>query len=185
MIHSYPSLSLWHLANDLQRLGSGQRSKGVCPFLFFIFRSAPLAARKSAMDALLFLSVPCVPKPIRSCRERTQKAINNYKAAHQVQQGLVFLELFTQYVPIQTVLLLSRFDGGGAHIISCSITYPPFGQKLCQKKEFENRFNFFSIFTRTTRKLDDLLLLQLSFRVITEVDLEKGACCRKIVVTFV
>lgn len=78
LFHSYPSLSLWHLANDLQRLGSGQRSKGVWPFLFFIFKSAPLAARKSAMDALLFLSVPCVPKPMRSCKERKQKAINNY-----------------------------------------------------------------------------------------------------------
>lgn len=35
----------------------GQRSKGVCSFLFLTVRSAPLAARKHAIDAEAFLSV--------------------------------------------------------------------------------------------------------------------------------
>lgn len=34
--------SLWHFVSVLHRLGSGQRSRGVCPFLFLIVRSAPL-----------------------------------------------------------------------------------------------------------------------------------------------
>lgn len=35
----------------------GHKSKGVCSFLFFIVKSAPLAARKQAIDADAFLSV--------------------------------------------------------------------------------------------------------------------------------
>lgn len=59
-------LSLWHLVNVLHRLGSGHRSNGVWPFLFFIVRSAPLPARKQAILADDFLSDPCVPKPINN-----------------------------------------------------------------------------------------------------------------------
>ncbi len=65
--HTYPTSlcrSLWHLDRALHRLGSGQRSRGDCPFLFFRFRSAPFAARNRAMDALDFLSAPDVPRPI-------------------------------------------------------------------------------------------------------------------------
>ena len=50
--------SLWHLARALHRFGSGHRSRGVCPFLFFMFRSAPLAAKKHAIEAEDFLSAP-------------------------------------------------------------------------------------------------------------------------------
>lgn len=60
------SLSLWQVVRVLQRLGSGQRSKGVWPFLFFSSRSAPCAARKHAINELLFLSWPWVPRPINS-----------------------------------------------------------------------------------------------------------------------
>ena len=72
----------------------------------------------------------------------------------------------------------------GLTLFLCSITYPPFWQNVCQKDLDTMDSVFFQIFTQTTRKLDDLLLLQLSFYVINEVDLKKGACCRKIVVTF-
>ena len=48
--------SFWQLVRALQRLGSGHRSKGVCPFLFLTPRLAPLAARKHAIDADDFLS---------------------------------------------------------------------------------------------------------------------------------
>lgn len=61
----------------------------------------------------------------------------------------------------------------------------PFCKKYAKTKDLELDSVFCQIFTQTTRKLDDLLLLQLSFRVKTEMDLKKGACCRKIVVTFV
>lgn len=60
------SLSLWQVVRVLQRFGSGQRSKGVWPFLFFSSRSAPWAARKQAIKELLFLSWPWVPRPISS-----------------------------------------------------------------------------------------------------------------------
>lgn len=59
-------LSLWHLVRVLHKLGSGQRSKGVWPFLFLIARSAPFPARKQAILAEDFLSEPWVPKPINS-----------------------------------------------------------------------------------------------------------------------
>ncbi len=59
-------LSEWHLAKTLQRLGSGQRSIGDWPFLFLALRSAPFAARKHAMEALLFLSPDWLPRPISS-----------------------------------------------------------------------------------------------------------------------
>lgn len=59
-------LSLWHLVRVLHRLGSGQRSRGVWPFLFLIVRSAPFPAKKQAMLADDFLSEPWVPKPISS-----------------------------------------------------------------------------------------------------------------------
>jgi len=39
------SLSLWQLVRVLQRFGSGQRSSGVWPFLFFSSKSAPCAAK--------------------------------------------------------------------------------------------------------------------------------------------
>lgn len=58
------TFSLWHLASALQRLGSGQRSSGDWPFLFRMLRSAPLAAKKQAIDAALFFSAPWVPSPI-------------------------------------------------------------------------------------------------------------------------
>lgn len=57
---------MWQVVSVLQRFGSGQRSSGVCPFLFFNSKSAPWAARKQAMNELLFLSCPCAPRPIRS-----------------------------------------------------------------------------------------------------------------------
>lgn len=60
------SLSFWHLSKVLQRLGSGHRSRGVCPFLFLIVKSAPFAAKKQAMLADDFLSAPWLPRPIRS-----------------------------------------------------------------------------------------------------------------------
>ena len=58
-IHIYHAnllLSFWHLVRALQRFGSGHKSNGVCPFLFFMYNSAPFATRKQAMDAELFLS---------------------------------------------------------------------------------------------------------------------------------
>ena len=58
------TFSLWHFAKALQRLGSGQRSSGDWPFLFRMLRSAPLAAKKQAIDAALFFSAPWVPSPI-------------------------------------------------------------------------------------------------------------------------
>ena len=58
------TFSLWHFASALQRLGSGQRSSGDWPFLFRMLRSAPLAAKKQAIDAALFFSAPWVPSPI-------------------------------------------------------------------------------------------------------------------------
>ena len=58
--------SRWHFAKALQRFGSGQRSSGVWPFLFLMLRSAPLAARKHAIEAEDFLSAPWDPRPIRS-----------------------------------------------------------------------------------------------------------------------
>ena len=62
--------SFWHLVRALHKLGSGQRSSGVCPFLFFTDKSAPLAAKKHAMEAEDFLSPPPPgpppPRPMRS-----------------------------------------------------------------------------------------------------------------------
>lgn len=66
----YLLFSLWHLAKALQRLGSGHRSRGDWPFLLRMVKSAPLAARKQAMDAALFFSAPWVPKPMINCREQ-------------------------------------------------------------------------------------------------------------------
>ena len=66
------SLSFWHLVSALQRLGSGQRSSGVWFFLFLSVRSAPLAARKHAIDAEDFLSAPWLPRQIRSCVGQTE-----------------------------------------------------------------------------------------------------------------
>lgn len=57
-------VSTLHLLNADVSLGSGQRSRGVCPFLFLMCRSAPFDTRKHAMDALLFFSAPSVPNPI-------------------------------------------------------------------------------------------------------------------------
>ena len=61
------SFSFWHLVSALQRLGSGQRSSGVWFFLFLSERSAPLAAKKHAIDAEDFLSAPWLPRQMRSC----------------------------------------------------------------------------------------------------------------------
>jgi len=66
-IVTHVSLSLWHLARALHKLGSGHRSNGVCPFLFLMPRSAPLPAKKQAMEAEDFLSAPWLPSPINSC----------------------------------------------------------------------------------------------------------------------
>ncbi len=70
------SRSLWYLARLLQRWGSGHKSKGDCPFLFLMFRSAPFAARKHAIDALDFLSAPGVPRPIRSYKVNSESQNN-------------------------------------------------------------------------------------------------------------
>lgn len=69
----YLLFSLWHLARALQRLGSGHRSRGDCPFLLRMVKSAPLAARKHAIDAALFFSAPWVPRPMINCREAGMK----------------------------------------------------------------------------------------------------------------
>jgi len=69
-------LSLWHFASALQRFGSGQRSRGDWPFLFFRFKSAPFAARKHAIDALDFLSVACDPRPINSWNEHNTETLH-------------------------------------------------------------------------------------------------------------
>lgn len=71
----YLLFSLWHLARALQRLGSGHKSRGDCPFLLRMVKSAPLAARKHAMDAALFFSAPWVPRPMINC----SKADMNFK----------------------------------------------------------------------------------------------------------
>lgn len=60
--------AMWHLPRALQRLGSGHKSNGDWLFLFFNVRSAPCAAKKHAMEALLFFSDPGIPNPIRSFR---------------------------------------------------------------------------------------------------------------------
>jgi hypothetical protein len=60
------AFSFWHFDRALTRFGSGHRSSGVWFFLFFRLRSAPLAARKHAMDAEDFLSAPWLPREIRS-----------------------------------------------------------------------------------------------------------------------
>lgn len=60
----YLFLSVKHFASALHKFGSGQRSSGVWPFLFFRFRSAPFAARKQAIEALEdFFSEPCRLNP--------------------------------------------------------------------------------------------------------------------------
>lgn len=67
---AYISWSLWHLVRATRRFASGQRSRGVWPFLFLIFRSAPFPARKHAMVAeVFFLSLSCRSqlRPMRSC----------------------------------------------------------------------------------------------------------------------
>ena len=58
--------SFWHLVRALHRLGSGHKSSGVWLFLFFKVRSAPLAAKKQAIEADDFLSAPWLPRPISS-----------------------------------------------------------------------------------------------------------------------
>ena len=73
------SLSFWHLVSALQRLGSGQRSSGVWFFLFLSERSAPLAAKKHAIDAEDFLSAPWLPRQIRSCNERREARFREEK----------------------------------------------------------------------------------------------------------
>lgn len=75
VVYSNLCRSLWHLASALQRFGSGQRSRGDCPFLFFRFKSAPFAAKKQAIDALDFLSAPGVPRPISSCSTNQQSML--------------------------------------------------------------------------------------------------------------
>ena len=69
----------------LQRFGSGHKSNGVCPFLFFMYNSAPFATKKQAMDAELFLS-PKMEKDkniiefkviiVKSCGERVLRNRN-------------------------------------------------------------------------------------------------------------
>lgn len=77
----YLLFSLWHLARALQRLGSGHRSRGDWPFLLRMVRSAPLAARKHAMDAALFFSAPWVPKPMINCgKTDTQDKLEAHEA---------------------------------------------------------------------------------------------------------
>lgn len=78
------TFSLWHFASALQRLGSGQRSSGDCPFLFRMLRSAPLAARKQAIDAALFFSAPWVPSPIISCNQRKESWFSLKEICHQL-----------------------------------------------------------------------------------------------------
>lgn len=56
-----------------QRLGSGQRSSGVRPFLFLMVKSAPLAAKKHAIEAEDFLLAPCVPNPINSYKKEKRR----------------------------------------------------------------------------------------------------------------
>jgi len=73
-----------HLAKALQRLGSGHKSRGVWSFLFFKFKSAPLAARKQAMEPLEDLfSGPCKLNPIcsssKSDCQHTLYRINVFK----------------------------------------------------------------------------------------------------------
>ena len=63
---TYFSRSRKHFLSALHKFGSGHRSRGVCPFLFWINKSAPFAAKKHAMDAELFFSAPCWPRPINS-----------------------------------------------------------------------------------------------------------------------
>lgn len=84
----YLLFSLWHLARALQRLGSGHRSRGDCPFLLRMVKSAPFAARKHAMDAALFFSAPWVPRPMINCKheERKKKKVHSkYNSWYELQ----------------------------------------------------------------------------------------------------
>lgn len=85
MIINYTNLtfSLWHFASALQRFGSGQRSSGDWPFLFRMLRSAPLAAKKQAIDAALFFSAPWVPSPIINCNKIKRVMIFPLGICHQ------------------------------------------------------------------------------------------------------
>ena len=76
---TYQLLSVWHLASTRHRLGSGHRSIGDWPFLFLALRSAPLAARKQAMEALLFLSPDWLPRPINSWFGGKIRTTNNLR----------------------------------------------------------------------------------------------------------
>lgn len=82
----YLVFSLWHLAKALQRLGSGHRSRGDWPFLLRMVKSAPLAARKQAMDAALFFSAPWVPKPMINCRVRHKKQKKSWRTGLLAQK---------------------------------------------------------------------------------------------------
>lgn len=84
---TYLLFSLWHLAKALQRLGSGQRSRGDWPFLLRMVKSAPFAARKQAMDAALFFSAPWVPKPIINCKVSDRKRRKKIKSETHSRGG--------------------------------------------------------------------------------------------------
>lgn len=91
----YLLFSLWHLARALQRLGSGHRSRGDWPFLLRMVRSAPLAARKHAMDAALFFSAPWVPRPMISYTGRQTRK----NRPHKTNQ--THIRCLTEYSGIQ------------------------------------------------------------------------------------
>lgn len=92
----YLLFSLWHLAKALQRLGSGHRSRGDWPFLLRMVKSAPLAARKQAMDAALFFSAPWVPKPMINCREQERS-----RKTHKVRDAPGFFFDMTDYFKVE------------------------------------------------------------------------------------
>ena len=67
VVHFYTThlwlFSFWHLVKALHKLGSGHKSSGVWPFLFLTAKSAPLATKKQAILAELFLSPEPGPAP--------------------------------------------------------------------------------------------------------------------------
>ena len=73
----------------LQRFGSGHKSNGVCPFLFFMYNSAPFATRKQAMDAELFLS----PK-----MKKYENIIELMEKFSEVHRLIFFTNVKAQYI---------------------------------------------------------------------------------------
>ena len=66
LLKTYSFFCRLQFVNARQRFGSGQRSSGLCPFLFLKFKSAPFAARNIDIEALLLLPPPWLPRPINS-----------------------------------------------------------------------------------------------------------------------